>query len=99
MKVIGRRVLIEQTMTKKSASILQLDKNKGMNLDYSFKVLALGSECPKGENEVKVGDTPVFTSHVVFDGAKVVSEEGPKNDPTKKIVHTFVWYDDIVACE
>ena len=99
MKVIGRRVLIEQTFTRKDSSII-IPGKKEENMIPSFKVLALGGDCPKGENEVQVGDTPVFESNVNFNGAKVVEEEkNIKGEVTRAVLHTFVWYDEILACE
>ena len=100
MKIIGNRVLVEQTSVKNESVIIMTEKNKGSDLIITFKVLQLGNECPTGEGHVKVGDIPVFTEHVTFDGHKMVTlDKAPNGEVLKAVAHTVVYYDDIVATE
>jgi hypothetical protein len=100
MKIIGNRVLVEQTSTKSESLIIMTEKNKGNDLIITFKVLQLGNECPTGEGHVKVGDTPIFSEHVSFSGHKTIDvTKAPNGEVTKLIAHTIVYYDDIIATE
>jgi hypothetical protein len=100
MKIIGKRVLIEQTSVKKESKIILTDKSKEQGLEITFKVIQLGNECPVGDGHVKVGDIPVFTEHVTFDGHKMVNlEKAPNGEVLRAVAHTVVYYDDIVATE
>lgn len=100
MKIIGKRVLVEQTSIKKESKIILTDKNKEQGIAVSFKVLQLGNECPVGEGHVKVGDIPIFSEHVTFDGFKMIkADKAPNGEVLNAIAHTIVWYDDILATE
>lgn len=100
MKIIGKRVLVEQKSVKKDTKIIMTEKNKDQNISVSFKVLQLGNECPTGEGHVKVGDVPIFSESVTFDGFKMIqTEKAPNGEILKATAHTVVWYDDIIACE
>jgi hypothetical protein len=100
MKIIGKRVLIEQTSIKNESLIIMTEKNKGSDLVITFKVLQLGSECPEGKKEVEVGDTPIFSEHVTFSGHKTIDvTKAPNGEVTKLVAHTIVYYDDIIATE
>lgn len=100
MKIIGNRVLVEQTSLKKETKIIMTEKNKGSDLIITFKVLQLGNECPTGEGYVKVGDIPIFSESVSFSGHKTISvEKAPNGEVLKLIAHTIVYYDDIIATE
>ena len=94
MKVIGKRVLIEQTLTKKQTKIILSGKSAPEEtFDITFKVLQLGEECP--QDVINVGDVPIFAKHVDFHGAKVVEEL----KDVKTILHTIVYYDEIIGVE
>lgn len=100
MKIIGKRVLIEQTSVKKESKIILTDKNKEQGISVSFKVLQLGNECPTGVGHVQVGDIPVFSENVTFDGFKMLKTEKEANGEIKlAVAQTIVWYDDIIATE
>lgn len=93
MKPVGKMVLIEQHMKVKQNKVITLSKEDESKFDVTFKVLALGKECPKGE--VEIGSIPVISSSTHFQGTTVV--EDVKDE--FKIVHTLVYYDDILAVE
>lgn len=105
MRVIGTMVLVEQMMTKKTSAIIMTDGNKEQSFDTKFKVLQLGAKCPKEGAEdyegIKIGDEPIFSSHVTFHGAKRISEVKSKNgrDTESVTMHTMVDYADIIAVE
>ena len=100
MKIIGKRVLVEQTSVKKDSKIILTEKSKEQGIAVSFKVLKLGNECPKGEGHVEVGDIPVFSESVTFDGFKMITtEKAPNGEVLRAVAHTVVWYDDIIATE
>lgn len=100
MKIIGKRVLVEQTSVKKEDLIIQLDKNKGSNLVVTFKVIQMGTKCPTGLGEVVVGDIPIFAEHVSFSGHKMIDVvKDAKGEVLKAVAHTVVYYDDIIATE
>jgi hypothetical protein len=100
MKIIGKRVLVEQTSTKNESLIIMSEKNKGSDLIITFKVLQLGNECPTEKGHVKVGDIPIFSEHVTFSGHKAISVDKKSNGEVIKLVaHTIVYYEDIIATE
>lgn len=100
MKIIGKRVLVEQTSVKKDSKIILTEKSKEQGIAVTFKVLQLGNECPVGEGHVEVGDIPVFSESVTFDGFKMITtEKAPNGEVLKAVAHTVVWYDDIIATE
>ena len=100
MKIIGNRVLVEQTSVKNESLIIMTEKNKGSDLIITFKVLQLGNECPTGEGHVKVGDIPIFSENVTFSGHKTISvDKKPNGEVIKLVAHTIVYYDDIIATE
>jgi hypothetical protein len=100
MKIIGKRVLVEQTSIKKDTKIILTEKSKEQNLTVTFKVLQMGNECPTGEGHVQVGDVPIFSEHVTFDGFKMIEvDKAPNGEVLKATAHTVVWYDDIIATE
>lgn len=94
MKVVGRRVLVEQTMTKKQTKIILPGKTSSEDqYDITFVVLQLGEDCPK--DIINVGDIPIFTKHINFEGVKMIEEE----KDVKRTLHTIVYYDDIIGVE
>lgn len=100
MKIIGKRVLVEQVSVKKESKIILTDKNKEQGIAVSFKVLQLGNECPTGPEHVQVGDVPIFSENVTFDGFKMITtDKAPNGEILKAVAHTVVWYDDIIATE
>lgn len=100
-KIIGKRVLIEQTLTaKESKIILNTAKQPKDNVNFSFKVVKLGTECPQGPEEVAVGDNVIFSQHVTFEGVKILSEEKNAHGVViKSVSHVIVYYDDIIGVE
>jgi hypothetical protein len=100
MKIIGKRVLVEQLSVKKESKIILSEKSKEQGLSVTFKVLQLGNECPTGPGHVEVGDVPIFSESVTFDGFKMIDmEKAPNGEVLKAKAHTVVWYDDIIATE
>ena len=100
MKIIGNRVLVEQTSVKKESKIILTDKSKEQGLEITFKVIQLGNECPVGDGHVKVGDIPIFSEHVTFSGHKTITvDKKPNGEVIKLIAHTIVYYEDIIATE
>lgn len=95
MKVLGKRILVEQVMTKKDSKIIRLDgSDKKDSFDVNFKVIALGPECPTEKDSIKVGDTPIFGTHTQFEGMKVL-----KKDDKGMVTHVIVHYDDIIGLD
>lgn len=93
MKVLGKRVLVEQKMTEKKSLLIVPDNvTQEEKFDFKFTVLQLGDECPT--DLLKVGDSPVFAKYVQFHATKVV-----KKDAKEMIVHVIVHYDDIAAID
>lgn len=95
MRVLGKRILVEQTMKKKQSFIHKLEKTKEENVDITFKIIQVGIDCPKEDN-IKVGDIPIFSKHVTFEGAKVVSGSVEKGNA---VLHTIVFYDDLIGID
>lgn len=63
MIVLGKRVLIEQTATRKKSAIHVLGNKEDANIfDISFKILKLGDNLPEG-HKLKVGDEVVLGRH------------------------------------
>ena len=101
MKVVGERVLVEQILTKKQSKIILPggDKNKEMGFDAKFTVLQLGSKCPRGEGEIQVGDNPIFSKNVTFEGVKVIEEKKEAGQLVKSVAHVIVHYEDILGAD
>jgi len=93
MKVVGKRLLIEQTIIKKENKIHRLEKSKEENFETTFKILQIGNDCPQDEGVV-VGATPIFDKNVTFNGAKIIT-----NTPKETILHTIVYYDDLIGID
>lgn len=93
MIVVGRRMLIEQTMKKKVQLVQRLERTKDEQYETTFKILQIGNDCPKDEGVV-VGAVPIFDKNVTFNGAKVISET-----PKLTIIHTIVYYDDLIGID
>ena len=103
MKVVGERVLVEQILTKKQSKIILTEsdrnKNKEMGFDAKFTVLQLGNKCPKGEGEIQVGDNPIFSKNVTFEGVKVIEEKKEAGQLVKSVAHVIVHYEDILGAD
>jgi len=94
MKVLGRRVLVEQLMVKKETKIItsRVGEENPDEFDSSYKVLQLGDDCPK--DIIKVGDIPVFGKYVDFSGIKVIERSN-----NRMVSHVIVPFDDIIGIE
>lgn len=93
MRVVGTRVLIEQTMTKKkSAIILTKNAKQEEKFDVDFKIIQIGDEVPAGK--FAVGEKPIFGKYVDFHGVKVISKE-----EEKEVIHCIVGYEDIIGID
>ncbi len=95
---VGKRVLIEQRMDKRETALLHDNSSKAgedTGYDVSFKVLAIGEECPK-DGPVQVGVSPILGKHAKEEAVKVV--EGKMGDKVV-IMHLIMFYDDIVALD
>ena len=101
MKVVGERVLVEQILTKKQSKIIlpRADKTKEMGFDAKFTILQLGNKCPKGEGEIQVGDNPIFSKNVTFEGVKVIEEKKEAGQLVKSVAHVIVHYEDILGAD
>ena len=99
MKVVGERVLVEQILTKKQSSLIITGSDKNMGFDAKFTVLQLGSKCPKGEGEIQVGDNPIFSKNVTFEGVKVIEEKKEAGQLVKSVAHVIVHYEDILGAD
>lgn len=98
IKVLGRRVLVEQKAVKKESKIIRLDKasENGLNkeeenFDYFFKIVGIGEECPP---TIKIGDVPIFGQFRKFNTVKIVEKTNKLS-----IVHAIIDYDFIEAVE
>ena len=97
VRVIGRRVLIEQKITEKKSNILDNTGEKGKSqMECIETILQIGPECPEGV--IAVGEHPVFNNHVQYQAMKQVFKEETKTH-VKMTVHVIVYFDDIVAIE
>ena len=99
MKVVGERVLVEQILTKKKSSLIITGSDKNMGFDAKFTVLQLGNKCPKGEGEIQVGDNPIFSKNVTFEGVKVIEEKKEAGQLVKSVAHVIVHYEDILGAD
>ena len=98
MKVVGERVLIEQVLTKKQSKIILPGKeNKDAGFDAKFTVLQLGARCPQGE--IEIGDSPIFSKNVTFEGVKVIDEVKVGTEIVKSVAQVIVHYEDIIGAE
>lgn len=92
MRVLAEYVLIEQIMTSKSRVIItdaaERDSDK---FEYSFRVLQKGEECVR---KIEVGEIPLFSKHVSFQGIKVISK-----DEKGMTSHLIVHENDIIGVD
>jgi hypothetical protein len=91
MRVLGPYVLIEQVKRKKHSGIIITKKNQ-IEWDEFLKVLSLGPGIPNPE--FQVGESPILSRNVVFQGVKVITMT-----PDEEIVHFIVHHEDIVGIE
>lgn len=95
MKVLGEFVLVQQTDTKKKSLVIVPGSNKGNAYDTTFEVKEIGAGVPENYG-LKVGDKPIFNTHVAFNGMNVTS---PKGEDKVITALTMVHYLDIIAIE
>jgi hypothetical protein len=72
IQVLADYVLVKQVMKKKRTHIITdaatNDKDK---FDFSFEIVQMGDECKR---KIKVGDNPIFSEYVRFQGLKVITK-------------------------
>lgn len=95
MKVLGEFVLVQQTDTKKKSLIHIPGANKEGNYETTFEIKQIGASVPENYG-IKVGDVPIFNTHVAFNGMNVTS---PKGEDKVITALTMVHYLDIIAIE
>lgn len=96
MKVLGEYVLVQQTDTKKESSILLPGKSERTDgYTTTFKIEQIGAAVPENYG-IKVGDVPVFSNHVQFNGMNVTS---PIKEKKVMTALTMIHYLDIIAVE
>lgn len=90
--VLDQFVLVKQILLKKKGAIIrdasQDDKEK---FDIYFQILQIGNKC---EREIKIGDRPIFSEYVKFNGLKVLDRN---NNGTISII--IVHEGDIIAID
>jgi len=91
MKVLGKRVLVEEIMIKKTSKIIRIDEKDPTTFKIDHKVLQIGKEC---ETDLKVGDVPIFGEHTPMNTRKLI--EGGKD---KLIFNIIVHIEDIVGID
>lgn len=93
-RILGNRVLIEQIMTKKESSLILTAKQKEdtENFEIERKVIMVGLGV--NEQEIEVGDIPVFGKYAVEDSIKIVS----KTDDVL-VAHLVMNVDNIVGID
>ena len=92
MKVLGKRVLVEQKMTKKESKIIMAESaSDNQKFDIEFKIVQLGKDV---DADIKIGDKPIFGQHTQFEGIKVL-EKDDKGMTANVIVHQ----DDIIGID
>ena len=97
MKVLGRRVLVEQVMVEKKSSIIipESQKKTGKpedNYEVTFSIIQIGNDVPEGL--IEVGDKPIFGKYVDFNGVKVIEKS-----KEKEVLHVIVGFDDIIGID
>lgn len=96
MKVLGKNVLVEETLLKKDSQILHIEEKPENSMVYQrkLKILDLGPECPT--DYMKPGDIPVVTNWSEPSFVKVV--EGEQGD-YKIVRHLIFNYELIIAID
>lgn len=93
MKVLGSRILVEQTMTRKSSIIqanVKLDSEE--NFDIKRVVLQVGPNVPP--DTIEVGDIPIFGKYAEPASIKIFE----KTDKVMKAL-LVMEYENIVAID
>ena len=93
MKVLGSRILVEQTMTRKSSIIqanVKLDSEE--NFDIKRIVLQVGPNVPP--DTIEVGDIPIFGKYAEPASIKIFE----KTDKVMKAL-LVMEYENIVAID
>lgn len=92
IKVLSGYVLVKQTMISKSSKII-LDRaeSNADKFNYTFEVVQIAK---KYEGEIKVGDSPIFSEYVKFQGMKILEKT-----PLKMVSLVIVHEGDIIALE
>ena len=94
MRVLGKKIVVEQVMTKKQSKIIRLDKENKEQFEVSMKVVQLGPECPVDETSVKVGEIPIISPFAQVYGAKVLEKSDERMSS-----HIIYDYDDVVGID
>jgi hypothetical protein len=93
MKILGQRLLVEQTLTRKN-DLLYMGKNEEDNFETSYEIIGLGQLTEEQKSNVKIGDKPVFGKYVDFSALRLISKT-----PDVVVANIIVNYDDIVAID
>ena len=94
MKVLGNRILVEQTMTKKKSALVALNAKKDSeeNFDVKRVVIQVGPEVPS--DVIKVGDIPIFGKYADPAAIKILNK-----DDNGMLAHLVMEYENIVALD
>ena len=96
MKVLGNRLLVEQTYTKVQSKIIKIASSKGSGSSDDFtvdqRIIQLGTEYSKGE--LSIGDIPIIAEHALQGGRRQISKS-----ETQMVWHLIVEADDIIGID
>lgn len=90
MRVLGPYVLVEQAKRRKHSGIIM--KKGQEEWTETLRVLALGAGIPNPE--IQIGEVPILSRNVVFQGVKVL-----ESNKDTEIVHFIIHYEDIVGID
>lgn len=91
MKVLGNRVLVEQTSTRKQSAIHMIGENNNTQVfDIEFKIIGLGDEVQL--NKFAIDDKIVINQHAHPNPIKQI-----KKTENESIYHLIVYVEDIEA--
>ena len=90
MKVLDKRVLVEEVATKIVKKIITLKDDKEQDYEISRKIIAVGKEV----QDIKVGDIPCISIHAKPHYIKII-----KQDDKEIITHLVFYNTDIAGIE
>lgn len=98
IKPLGRSVLIEQKLIKKTSSILTPGEPRIEDFEVSANIISIGTTVPNSDYGFNIGDEPILNKHSTPLNEAMISEEFDINKNRKSaILHLIVDYEDIVG--
>lgn len=93
MQVLGKMIVVEQSMIKRKSNIIRLDKETKEQFDVQNRIIQFGPDCPN-DSPLTIGCIPIISPFAQIYGGKTIS----KTDD-KLVTHVIYDIDDMVGID